>query len=194
MDLDLEALVGWIIMLAVPVFFLWRMRAQLTNLQYGKRRAALFTLIPFTKIRVTLYGTGSQLYSLIETAGITAICFFALHLGYVILMPYRWENTKYGLIGIVMSVLVVDATALILHWVKVGHSGVREFTAAAWVSLMTSLLVLGGAAIIFTNGKLLELLTPVQPARICAGVIILAGAFIVSLVAVQVQVRSVRLI
>jgi len=193
--MDIETLVGWAIMLASMLFFLWRMRAQLTNLQYGKRRAALFVAIPFVKIRVTLYGVGSMLYSLIETAGITAICFFALHVGYVIMMPwYDLENIKYGLIGIAVTAVVVDVAAFACRFLKIGHSGAREFTASAWVSLMAGLMVLGAAAIVFSQGKLLELLIPLQPAEFFAGLIILAFAFVASLIAVQVQVRSARLI
>jgi hypothetical protein len=193
--MDIETLVGWAIMLASMLFFLWRMRAQLTYLQYGKRRAALFVAIPFVKIRVTLYGVGSMLYSLVETAGITAICFFALHVGYVIMSPwYRLENIKYGLIGIAVTAVVVDVAAFAFCWFRIGHSGAREFIATAWVSLMTGLLVLGAAAIVVSEGKLLDLLIPLQPAKFFAGIIILAFAFVATLLAVQVQVRSARLI
>lgn len=193
--MDIETLVGWGIMFAAPLLFLWRMRAQLTRLQYGKRHAVFFVSVPFVKVRVTLYGMGSVLYSMVETAGITAICFFILHIGYVIMMPwYAWENTQYGLIGIVVTALVVDATALPMRWLKAGHSGASAITAAAWVSLMTAVLVLGTAAIIFSEGKLLELLTPLRPGYFFGGVIILIGAFVVSLVAVQLQVRSTRMI
>jgi hypothetical protein len=193
--MDIETLVGWGIMFAAPLLFLWRMRTQLTHLQYNKRHAVFFVSVPFIKVRVTLYGMGSVLYSLVETAGITAICFFTLHIGYVIMMPwYAWENTKYGLAGILATVLVVDATVFLMRWLKVGHSGASELVATAWVSLMTAVLTLGTAAIIFSEGKLLELLTPLQPGYFYGGVIILAGAFVVSLVALQLQGHSTRTI
>ncbi len=192
--MEIETLVGWGIMFAAPLLFLWRMRAQLTYLQYGKRYAVFFVSVPFIKVRVTLYGIASVLYSLVETAGISAICFFTLHVGYVIMMPYRWENARYGLAGILASALVVDAAALFLRWFRVGHSGASEIAAAAWVSLMTAFLALGVAAIVFSEGKLLELVTPLQPGHFYGGVIFLAGAFLVSLVAVYVQARSARMI
>jgi hypothetical protein len=193
--MDIETLVGWGIMLAAAFLFLWRMRAQLILLQYHKRRAVLFASVPFIKFAVTLYGVGSILYSIVETAGITAICFFMLHVGYVIVMPwYTLDKTRYGLIGILVTALAVDAIAFLLRWFTLDHPGVSEITAAAWVSLMTAMMVLGIAAIIVSEGKLLNLLAHLQPEYILGGLIILAGAFVVSLVAVYFQARTVQMI
>ncbi len=192
--MDLERLLGWAIMLAVPALFLWRMKTQLTQLQYGKRRAVVWLSLPFRKVRVKVRGVGALLYTLIETAGITAICFFTLHVGYVIMMPYGLENTQYGLMGIAISVVVVDVALMILHWLRIGERSARPMTAAVWVSLMTALLVVGAAAIVFSEGKLLDLLHPREVNKWFGGVIVLAGAFIISLFVVRLQIRSTRLI
>jgi hypothetical protein len=189
--MDIETLFGWVIMIAVPSLFIWRMRSQLTYLQHGKRRAALWLLIPFfSRARVTLYGIGALLYSLIETAGFTAVCFFALYVGYIVMMPYRLEHIKYALAGIAITAVVVDTAALLLHWFQVGNRGANTLLATAWVSLMTALLVVGAAAIVFSQGRLLELLDPSQVDKVFGGLVVLAGAFVVSLVAVNIQIRS----
>lgn len=191
--MDIENLLGWAIILAVPLAFVWRMQTQLTHLQYGKRRAVLWLSLPIRKVRVKLRGVGALLYALIETAGITAICFFALHVGYVIMMPYRLEQTRYGLAGIGVIVIVVDALLLLLHFLRIGQQGGSALLAVGWVSFMTALLVVGAAAIVFSEGKLLELFIPLQVNKLLGGVIVLAGAFIVSVIAIRIQNRSTRL-
>jgi hypothetical protein len=149
--------------------------------------------LPFRKVQVKVRGLGALLYTLIETGGITAICFFVLHVGYVILMSYGLENVRYGLMGIGATVVVVDAALLLLYWLRVGQLSARPL-AAVWVSLMAALLVVGATAIVYGEGKLLDVLHPGETDKLFGGAIILVGAFLASLIVLNLQTRSVNLV
>jgi len=105
-------------------------------------------------------------------------------------MTYRLEQIKYGLAGIAVTVIVVDVSLLLLHFLRIGQQGGSALLAVGWVSFMTALLVVGAAAIVFSEGKLLELFIPLQVNKLLGGMIVLAGAFIVSVIAIRIQNRS----